>query len=331
MAVAVVIQALTVAVLCAEQATSDEAIGRARLEEKDQGLVALRQRALCVWGAVPWTIVREGEGAVEGSLSDLEDGAGWVMNGATRQGPTISRLTTSAWLERGRDGIDLPLAALVAGSVSAASGREIPWVEIDVSDGAVMGPAPEAVGYVETLPDEPLLGDGCTLMRRAEPWRLDPGWVGLRSGADLEAWAPATAAAPAIAQAGDPDAGADSSLPAVAPGPRVAVLTGPWGHTLEIPDGFRETSPEAPILVVLTGGAGLDARGLGDLYGVLVVDDGGLALDGTALHGAAFVTEEVSLGETGRLLFRREILRWATDRSLHRTRLVPGTRWEGVE
>jgi len=63
MAVAVVIQALSVAVLCAEQATSDEAIGRARLEEKDEGLVALRQRALCVWGAVPWTIVREGEGS----------------------------------------------------------------------------------------------------------------------------------------------------------------------------------------------------------------------------------------------------------------------------
>ncbi len=42
----VLIQGLCAVVLCAERAVVDEAVGRTRLEEKDQGLAALRGRAL---------------------------------------------------------------------------------------------------------------------------------------------------------------------------------------------------------------------------------------------------------------------------------------------
>jgi hypothetical protein len=84
-------------------------------------------------------------------------------------------------------------------------------------------------------------------------------------------------------------------------------------------------------LVVVTGGADLDARDRGDLYGVIVVDQGSVQLDGTVLHGAVFATGEVALGQTGQILYSPQVLRWATDRSLHRVRLVPGTRWEGTE
>jgi hypothetical protein len=81
---------------------------------------------------------------------------------------------------------------------------------------------------------------------------------------------------------------------------------------------------------VLAGGATLDARDQGDLYGVLVVDGGSVLLDGTVVHGAVFASGRVSLGISGQVLFARDMLRWATDRSLSRARLLPGTRREGM-
>jgi len=111
----------------------------------------------------------------------------------------------------------------------------------------------------------------------------------------------------------------------------VAVLTASRFRALNIPEEIGRGAPDAPILVVLRGGADLDARDLGDVYGVLAVDEGSLLLEGTTLHGALFVSDRLSLGKAGRVLFSREVLRWATDRSLSRTRLVPGTRWEGTE
>lgn len=329
LAVAVVIQGLSTAVLCAERATVDEAVGRKHLEEKDQGLAALRQRALIIWETLPWTVVSGGEGgggaeAVEGSLSELEEGAGsgdaagWVMSASVRQEPAVSRLTTSAWIERGRDGLDLPLAALVAGSVAADPEREAPWLEVDsfgggAADGST-GLSAGAIAHVRTFPEEPLLGEGCSLAGLSEPWRLDPGWLAL--------------VAP---EATNADASPPGARPGVAPGPQVAILTAPHGRTLAIPADLGRGTAAAPILVVVNGGADLDARNLGDVYGVIVVDDGSLRIDGTTIHGAVFVTETVSMGESGRLLFSRSVLRWATDRSLNRTRLVLGTRWENTE
>ena len=69
LAVAVVVQTLVVAVICGTRALGDETAGRARMEEKDAGLAALRQHALTVWGAAPWTVVSEDGPPVEGCLS----------------------------------------------------------------------------------------------------------------------------------------------------------------------------------------------------------------------------------------------------------------------
>jgi len=211
--VAVVIQALSAAVLCAEGALIDESAGRMRLEEKDQGLVALRQRALVAWSALPWTVVRGGEAPVEGILAEPEDGAGWVMSAKARQRPEFSRLVTSAWVERGRDGIDLPLAALVAGSISADPERELPWIELDPAAGEPGEPTTgAAVGYLEDLPEAPILGDGCSLRELTSPWRLDPGWSRLMSRNDIEGIVTALAKEPTIiGGAGEGGAGASAT------------------------------------------------------------------------------------------------------------------------
>jgi hypothetical protein len=84
-------------------------------------------------------------------------------------------------------------------------------------------------------------------------------------------------------------------------------------------------------LVVVVGGASLDARGLGERWGVIVVDGGDVRLDGTRLHGGVFATCTVDFGAGGAVAFSRTVVRWATDRSLVRVRLVPGSRRETLE
>ncbi len=108
------------------------------------------------------------------------------------------------------------------------------------------------------------------------------------------------------------------------------MLEGGPGTTVRLPLGAGGASADEPILAVVTGGATLDLTGLGDLFGVAVANDGGILLDQTTIHGAAFATYALDLGTTGQIRFSRYILRWATDRSLVRTRLVPGTREEGT-
>jgi hypothetical protein len=64
---------------------------------------------------------------------------------------------------------------------------------------------------------------------------------------------------------------------------------------------------------------------------VIVVDGGGIDLQGTRLHGAVFASGAVDFGSDGAVLFSPAVLRWATDRSMLRTRLLPGTRRETLE
>ncbi|OFW60569.1 MAG: hypothetical protein A2133_11955 [Actinobacteria bacterium RBG_16_64_13] len=307
MGVAVVVQSLFVVVVCAERAMSDERAGRERMEEKDQGLAELRQRALGEWVAMPWAPVGREPAMVEGALFELPEGNGWVLRAIVRQDPRISRLSTSAWLERGRDGIEVPSAALVAWDVAAAEGRDLPWLEAETGQAAGGGEPREeaaAVGYLHTLPAEPTLGSGCVLNAMSERWRLDPGWREL----------------------GVADEGST-----VAAGPGVTFMGGGRGQTMRLTEGASVTALDSPALVVVTGGADLDARGRGDFYGVMVVDEGSVRLEGTIVHGAVFVTRTADFGVTGKIVFSRALLRWATDRSLTRVRLVPGTRWEGTE
>jgi hypothetical protein len=315
LAAAVVIQTLSTVVLCAEHAVGDEAAGRARMAEKDRGLAALRERTLTTWEVTSWMAVGEKSHPVEGSLTAVADDVEWTMKATVRQEASVSRLMTSAWIERGRDGLDLPLAAMAAGSLTAGSDRELAWLEVEptpcvgpesgeLGRDAEAGECIEAAAYVCDPPVQPLLGPGCSVLGLGEPWRLDPGWCLLAS---------------------------EPAAYGVAPGPGAAVLTGNPGLTVRIPEDCGGLTAAEPALVIVTGGAGLRAENLGDFYGVIVVDDGSISLNGTTLHGAVFATEDVALGETGRVLFSRAILRWATDRSLARTRLVPGTRSEATE
>ena len=296
LAVAVVVQTLVVAVICGTRALGDEYAGRARMEEKDAGLARIRERGLTAWEGASWMVVSEGGHTVEGCLTEAAGESEWVLKAIVRQEPDVSRLTTSALLERGRDGIDLPLAAVVGGSMTAAAGRSSAWLEAEGGS--------ETVAYVSEPAVAPVLGEQCSLVPLADPWRLDPGWAALFG---------------------------DTAPKGVAPGPSVTALTGWHGMTVEVPADGAGWAADEPVLVVVTGGADLDARGLGDLYGVIVVDDGSVYLDGTTLHGAVIATDAVDFGATGRVVFSKTMLRWATDRSLVRTRLVPGSRWEGTE
>jgi len=155
----------------------------------------------------------------------------------------------------------------------------------------------------------------------ATTWKVDPGWLTVVSSAEAR--------------------GGTVSL-----GSSVVMLSGRQGQKLVLSEtvfgasggGTAETdgpvpgwSAQSPLLVLVTGGADLDASALGDIYAVLVVDGGSISIDRTTVHGAVFATEDLDVGASGLVLFSRSVLRWATERSLTRARLVLGTRWEGTE
>ncbi len=302
---ALLITSLAAVLLCCERAVADEKEGRARLSEKDVILSALAQQAGATWEAKDWSEVGSGQGA----LDTVDDGQGWLLKALARQDPSISHITVSALVERGRDGIDLPLAAAVAASVSTPVGRTKPWLESDNGDGQA---SDQAACYLQGPIDSSLLGPGCAAGNISNQWRLDPGSVELLSAIGLVG-----------------GAGLEDGL-AVHPALGVLVLEGGPGTTVRLPAGTRGTSAEEPAFVVATGGATLDLVGLGDLFGVAVANGGTIMLDQTTLHGAAYATETLGMGTTGQIRFSRNILRWATDRSLVRVRLMPGTREEGT-
>ena len=179
-----------------------------------------------------------------------------------------------------------------------------------------------ATAFLRSLPSEPIVADGFCVAQMTAAWRLDPGWAVLAR----------------LAESGVPDELQENSA-GVRFGPGAIVLAGGRGRWLSLDeeltaaDGSRMAGStiESPLLVLVTGGAGLDARGLGDFFAVVVVDDGSVRLDGTTIHGAVFVTDVLDVGMTGGVRYCRSLLRWAADRSLQRARLVPGTRWEGTE
>jgi hypothetical protein len=301
--VVVAIQTLSTVVLCAERAVIDESVGRYHASEKDEGLAIVRSQVLASWGPLSWTAITNAPNEVQAQVSDLDGGLGWVMRVDVRQAPDLSPTVTSAWLERGRDGIDLPLVALVAKRVALAPDRVSAWLEVDAS----------ALGGAPAVPDSVITATACLVERPAglastcsyrvrelsEEWRLDDGWRLLGRSC-------------------------------TAPGPDVIWMSSSPGDTVGLPEESGGRSADAPVLVVLIGGGDLDLRARGDLHGVVVVDGGSVLLEGTVLHGAAFVSETVTLGARGSIRYCPPLLRWATDRSLCRARLVPGSRWEGT-
>jgi hypothetical protein len=316
---ALLAQALSVVVICAERALDDEVRGRRRMEEKNAALGALRVRALQTWAPGDWGVAIAGDEPVEGRLEKLT-GSDWVLQAVTRQTPQVSRMVVSEWLERGRDGVDLPIAAVVADSVSAEAARASPWLQADASsEASEVG----AEAYLRVLSTAVPAGERCRVEQSAAEWRLDPGWA--------EFFA-------AMALSVDGEESGRSILD-LALQPGVVALSGERGRRVSLAEalensggaGVTGADADAPVLAVVTGGATLDARDLGDVFGVLVVDEGGVLLDGTRLHGALLVTGAADMGLTGQVVFSLPVLRWATDRALYRVRLAPGTRREVTE
>lgn len=300
LAAAVVLQAAGTAIICAQHAVVDEEIGRQRLEDKNRVLGTLREQSTRRWLPIGWTDLGCGQGMTE-LPSEGED---WLLWARARQDPSLSMGETSVLMERGRDGLDLPKAAMVAEDVTADGGRTTPWVTVEENNGAAGSPETGDVGcYFLDPPESPALGSGLEAVGMADRWRLSPGW-----------------AVPLSDVAG--------SAPGIGHCDRIAFLTGRAGLVETVPEACRGGEPSDPALVVMTGGGTLDARDMGDFWGVLVADGGSLMLDGTSVHGAVFVSETLALGANGRVSYNRDIWRWATDRALSRTRLVPGTRWE---
>ncbi len=254
LAVAVLVQTLSVVVLCASRALTAEDTGRALMEQKDNALATLRQRAFAEWGPMPWSTTQE-DPTVEAAIAELPDSGGGALAASARHSTDISPIVVSAWLERGRDGLDVPLAGLVAATVIWTPGRLSPWLEVD---GGVMA-APSA--RFREVPAAPLVGPGAVINGMASSWRLDDSWR-----AFFEDLALVT--------------GESGATPGVAPGAGTGAMHGEPGTTLELPQGWNGSADD-PGLLVVTGGALLDARDRGDVYGVIVVDDGGVLLDGT--------------------------------------------------
>ncbi len=304
LAVTVAIQTLATVVVCAERALHDESVGRSHAFEKNEALAGMRSRLQAFWRPLPWAVVIDVPYEVEARAADLDGGLGWVMRVDVRQPLEVSRMVFSAWAERGRDGIDLPLAALVATRVILDPDRVSPWLEIEDSgvSGAADVPQPNvtAAAYLVEPPTGVAVGEACVAAEARAEWRLDDGWKLLGRGC----------------------AGLGPGVVWVSAGP---------GETVDLPEECDGQSANTPVLAMVSGGGDLDLRELGDLYGVVVVDGGSLLLEGTVLHGAAFVTESATLGARGILRYSQPLLRWATDRSLCRVRLLPGSRWEGTE
>lgn len=304
LAIAVIIQTLTAVVVCAERCAVDESVGRRRVAEKEEGFGWIRERALGSWAAFTWTKREGGAEGLECRLDTIPTGAGLIMEAAVRQ-PTLSRMTVSARVERGRDGLDLPVAALVAREVLLPEDRAGSWLETSPQSAVAFAHlvrAPAGVG----------VGPGCGVVSMRGPWGLDDGWRNW-----ILAWAQG--------RGGQGDCGG------MVPGPGVVVISGEPGRTVRLPDDGVGVDAAEPVLVLAVGGGRLDLRDLGEVHGVVVVDGGSLLLDGTCVHGAVFATDAVDVGASGQVVYEQQVLRWATDRSLYRVRLVPGSRRESME
>ncbi len=302
LAVAVLVQALSIVVVASDRGKDAEQTGRDLLLQKQQALLEARQSLLVTWSPQDRIAGSESSGSVSTTAATISASGGWALDVSASQPDDVSPIVVSTWMERGRDGVDLPSAALVADRVVYEADRVLPWSDVDQYAFGTAGLEEAAVVWLREAPPPGLVGERVSVRTAAAPWALDETWR-LLFGAGA---------------AGETGVAATSS---------VTALGARDGQTVRLPGGCTGR-PGAPVLIVVTGGGALDARGLGDLYGVVVVDHGGVLLDGTRVHGALFVTGDADLGRTGQLLFARDTLRWATDRSLIRVRLVPGTRRE---
>src|SRR5660397_151139 len=205
-----------------------------------------------------------------------------------------------AWIESAKDGVDLPRVPVVAGSVTSSGSTEQARIM------SVMEPPaeqPSVAAVTGAPPTEGVLGEGIIWEQLPRPWGLDEVTRGWLQG---ESWLNGRCR----------------------PAERTVILAGSPGQYVQPLPQAISNDPSSPALVMATGGVTLDVQGRGDIYGVLVSDGGSIALDGTRLHGAAFATRDLRLGTSGSVRWDPQALRYATDRSLVKLRLMPGSRYE---
>jgi len=313
---AVAAQVVTGVVVCARRGLLEEQSGRRDLGAQELALESAQRRALREWTATSWDEQRDGSSPVRVSMvvTDSE----WLLSVcATR--PSGAPAVVAALLERAYDGPDLPSAALVAEEVVWGEGRTTPWLDTV----SVCAPAQvyvlrsPASGWQDVDPPGVTAAEAgydYWIRPLTALWGLDEGWRDA-----VESWKRSQETAEA-----EPGVLAQ-------PGERVVLVDGRPGETVRPNEELIDTGPEHPVLLIVTGGACVDLRSLGEVWGTVVADGGGVWLEGTVLHGALFATHEVDLGQTGVLVYDRQILRWATDRSLVRVRLLPGSREERME
>jgi len=196
----------------------------------------------------------------------------------------------SALVERAWDGVELPHAAIVARSVVPAVDRTTPGISSALPEEAEAVPVATQFRPVESL-------GAFSWTHLTSHWELDAGtktW--LEEGQ--------VGLAPSVTLAEE----------------RTGVLVRP-----DLSSGGSGRA-ESPLLLVALGGV-VDARNLGEVWGVLVGAENVL-LEGTTLHGAGYCTGELQLGHTGYVIYEESVRLWAMDHSLYRVRLVPGTRVE---
>ena len=218
LAIAVLVQTLTVVVICADRATEAEDTGRGLMREHDEALSSVRRELLTNWAPRGLSWVGEGSAQVSTQVSEVPESAGWVLDASVAHAETVSPIGVSAWVERGRDGLDLPLAGLVAQSAAWPGERATPVMEMDGVPSTVAQAGSPADGLAEWLvaePGAPPLGVGLTAGVLRAPWKLDDGWR--RFLGELQ--------------------GEQAGGEGVVPTAEVVVLHGPTGDTVTLPDG----------------------------------------------------------------------------------------------
>lgn len=298
MVAALCVQLLTATVICARNALGEEVRGRGLLAATDACLADLKGKAAASWADTSWAALESGGATVSGRLVDEGESFGWTLTAEVKEMPLAPLGITSATVERGRDGLDIPHAAIVTSRLQSTVSRTAEWLlKGDATAEAILTDAKACLGGVDGAT---VVGGGCRVETLQREWRLDEGWRAVVNTV-------------------------------MSIGPRVYVTAGAPDELVRLPKATDLSAPESPALIVVTGGSELDMRGLAEVWGVVVVDEGSLYLDGTVLHGAAYATECVDVGESGRVVYEESVWQWARDASLVRVRLVPGSRQEGTE
>lgn len=114
---------LAVMVAAGQEGLAAEQRGRDLLQEADNALGLLASKAAKDWRTAE---VELPQGV--GTLEAVDTSGEWILNAKVQITVGEATRLLEAQVERGRDGLDLPTAALVAENVILLAGRSLPWL-----------------------------------------------------------------------------------------------------------------------------------------------------------------------------------------------------------